>query len=145
MMMDCYGSLCPGQLLKGLRRNHSFVSKILETISVSYIMSTIREVLLVLKTCEAKHEMQSVSKFSDVLFALKPVGPPVDEALGQVDIFVRSLGQANLWSDIPPSRSIWWPRVVLCQVSLTFGQPLGQVDLWSNVPLVEASNGQEWY
>ena len=27
---------------------------------------------------------------------------PIDEALGQIDIFVRSLGQADLWSDVPP-------------------------------------------
>ena len=43
-----------------------------------------------------------VFKFSDILFALKSDGPPVDEALGQVDIFVRFLGQADLWSDVPP-------------------------------------------
>ena len=46
--------------------------------------------------CEAKHEMQSVFKFSDVLFALK--------------------------SDGPPSRGILWPRVVLTWVQLTWGQ-----------------------
>ena len=83
--------------------------------------------------CEAKHEMQSVFKFSDVFFALKSDGlhPPIDEALSQVDIFVKFLG---LWSDILPSRGIWWPVVVLHQVSLTFGKPLGQADLWSDVP-----------
>ena len=42
--------------------------------------------------CEAKHEMQSVFKFSDVLFALKSDGPPVDEAFGQVDIFCQIFG-----------------------------------------------------
>ena len=52
--------------------------------------------------CEAKHEMQSVFKFSDVLFALRSDGPPIVEVSGQIDIFVRSLGQADLWSDIPP-------------------------------------------
>ena len=30
-------------------------------------------------------------------------GPPVVEASGQVDIFVRSLGQADFWSAVPPS------------------------------------------
>ena len=35
--------------------------------------------------------MQSVLKFSDVLFALKSDVPPIDEALGQVDFF------ASLW------------------------------------------------
>ena len=90
--------------------------------------------------------MQCVLKFSDVLFALSQMDTPIDEALGQVVIFVRSLGQADLWSDVPPShRGIWWPRVVLHQVSLTFGQPLGQADLWSDVPPVEASSGLEWY
>ena len=40
----------------------------------------------------------------------------------------------------PPGRGIYWQRVVLLQVSLTFGQPLDQADLWSDVPhpLVEA-------
>ena len=57
--------------------------------------------------CEAKRETQSVLKFSDVPFALKSDGPPpVDEALGQVDFFVRSLGQTDLWSDLSPSRGI---------------------------------------
>ena len=37
--------------------------------------------------CEAKHEMQSVFKFSDVLFALTSDGPPIDKASVQVDIF----------------------------------------------------------
>ena len=59
---------------------------------------------------------------------------PVDETLGQVDIFLRSLSQADIWSDVPPGRGIYWPRVVLLQVSLTFGQPLGQSDLSSDVP-----------
>ena len=43
--------------------------------------------------CEAKHETQSVFKFSDVLFALK--------------------------SDRPPSGGISWPGVVLSWVWLT--------------------------
>ena len=33
--------------------------------------------------CEAKHEMQSVFKFSDVLFALKSDGPQVEASSGQ--------------------------------------------------------------
>ena len=66
--------------------------------------------------------MQSVFKFSVVLFALKSDAPTIDEASDQVDIFVRSLGQADLWSDIPPGRNILWPRVVLLQVRLNFGQ-----------------------
>ena len=40
-------------------------------------------------------------KFSDVLFALSQMDPLV-EASGQVYIFDRSLGQADLWSDGPP-------------------------------------------
>ena len=51
----------------------------------------------------------------------------------------------DLSSDVYPTRGIWWPRVILCQVSLTFGQPLGQTDLWSDVPPLEASSGQDWY
>ena len=57
--------------------------------------------------CEARPKTQSVLKFSDVLFQLKSdVLPHEDEALGQADTFVRSLGQADLCSDIPPSRGI---------------------------------------
>ena len=44
------------------------------------------------------------------------------------------LGPVDLSSDVPPSRGLCWPRVVLTQVSLTFGQPLGQADLWSDIP-----------
>ena len=80
-----------------------------------------------------------------------------------------NLGQVDLSSEVPPGRGIYWPRAVLCQVSLTFGQSLDQADLWSDVsscrghlvaktgtnlgpvdlnsdvPAVEASSGQEWY
>ena len=56
--------------------------------------------------CDARPKMQSLFKFLDVLFALKSDGPLIDEALGQVDIFVRSLDQADLWSDVPPTRGI---------------------------------------
>ena len=45
----------------------------------------------------------------------------------------------------PPGRSIWWPRAVLHQVSLRFGQLLGEADLGQMYPWVEASGGQEWY
>ena len=33
-----------------------------------------------------------------------------------------------------PGRGIYWPQIVLLQVSLKFGQTLGQADLWSDVP-----------
>ena len=56
-----------------------------------------------------------------------------------------NLGLVDQRSDVPPSRDINWPRVILCQFSLTFGQPLDQADCWSDVPSVEASSGQEWY
>ena len=45
-------------------------------------------------------------------------------------------------SDVPPGRGIWWPRVVLHQVSLIFTVRHTQVRC---NPLVEASGGQEWY
>ena len=48
--------------------------------------------------------------------------------------FGQPLGQADLQSDIPPGRGIWWPRVVLHQVSLTFGLSVGQADIQSVVP-----------
>ena len=95
--------------------------------------------------CEAKPKMQSVFKFSDVLFALKSDGGPTDVALDQVDIFLRSLDQADLWSDVPPivasSAQEWyyfraaWHLVSLC-IRLIFGQMY---------PLVEATSGQDWY
>ena len=53
--------------------------------------------------------------------------PPVGEALGQVDIFVRFLGQADLWSDVLPVGD------ASCQVDI-FVRSLGQTDLWSDVP-----------
>ena len=55
------------------------------------------------------------------------------------------LGQDDLQSDVPPGRGIWWPRLVLHHVSLTF------VSLWVRLtfsqmyPQVEASGGQDRY
>ena len=43
-------------------------------------------------------------------------------------------GQADLLVRYPPSRGIYWPRVILLQVRLTFAQPLGQAYLCSDVP-----------
>ena len=57
--------------------------------------------------------MQSVFKFSDVLFTLSQMDPPVVEVSGHIDIFVRSLGQDDLWSDGPPARDLLWPRLEL--------------------------------
>ena len=69
---------------------------------------------------------QSVFKFSHNLSALSQMDPPhTDEVSGKVDIFVRSLGQVDLWSDVPPRMRLW--------VRLTFGQTFGQADLWSGV------------
>ena len=69
--------------------------------------------------------MQSVFKFSDVLFALKSDGPPFVEA-SQVSLTVgQPLGQTDIQADIPPVEAL--------QVSLTFGQPLGQADIQANV------------
>ena len=49
-------------------------------------------------------------------------------------------------SDVPPGRGIWWPRVVLHQVSLTFTvRHKVSLTLESDVPPVEASSGQDWY
>ena len=45
----------------------------------------------------------------------------------------------------PPGRDIWWPRMVLHQVILTFGDPLGQADYESDIPPVGASVAHEWY
>ena len=57
---------------------------------------------------------------------------PVGKALGQVDFFVRSLGQADLWSDGP---------LVVTSYSQVCSY-LSQVDLWSDIPPVVTSCGQ---
>ena len=62
---------------------------------------------------------------------------------GQLEICLP-LGEADLWSEVSPSRGIYWPRAVLQQVTLTFDQSLGQTDLWSDVLPVEASSSQWW-
>ena len=55
-----------------------------------------------------------------------------------------NLGPVDLGSYVPPSRDIYLQRVVLHQVSLTFGQPLGQADdIWSDEPQAVGSSGQE--
>ena len=78
--------------------------------------------------------------------------PHVGGAATQVDIFVRSLGQADLWPDLPPSlrlqvrlmflSDLWvrltfgqmYPPSLRLQVRLTFFvRSLGQADLWSDV------------
>ena len=79
---------------------------------------------------------------------------------GQVDIFVRSLGQADLWSDVSPSSNILWPSLKLLCVRLTCGQmypPCSNIS-WQSLellkvrltfgqmyPPVDASSGQECY
>ena len=64
--------------------------------------------------CEAKHEMQSVFKFSDVLFALGSDGPPTVET-SQISLtFGQPLGQADLQLRCTPSRG-----------------SSGQLDIWS--------------
>ena len=64
---------------------------------------------------------------------------PVGEALGQVDIFVRSLGQADLWSDMPLLVKLWvrltfltdhWFRLTIGQMYLPVGEASGQVDIF---------------
>ena len=46
------------------------------------------------------------------------------QMLGQLDISSQTYR-----TEMYPSRAIWWPRVVLHQVILTFGYPLCQADL----------------
>ena len=57
------------------------------------------------------------------------MNPPIGEASGQVDMFVRSLGQADHWSDVPNSPI----SEVSVEVDM-FVRSLGQTDLWSDVP-----------
>ena len=73
--------------------------------------------------CEARPKMQSVFKLSDNLSALSQMDPPIDEAFG------HTLGQADLWSDVP--------HQIRLPVRLTFGQTLGLADLFSDVPPIE--------
>ena len=49
---------------------------------------------------------------------------PQDQAMGQVDIFVRSSGQADFWSDTPHKIRLRARLTFLSdlQVRLTFGQ-----------------------
>ena len=45
------------------------------------------------------------------------------------------LDLVDLSSDVTPEvEASGWPRAVLSQFSLTFGQPLGQADLQSDIP-----------
>ena len=74
---------------------------------------------------------------------------PQDQALGQVDIFVRSSGQADLWSDVPFRIRLWF-RLTFGQIypqdqalgQVMFGQSLGQADLWSDEPPQDQALGQ---
>ena len=84
--------------------------------------------------------------------------PPIGEALGQIDIFVISVGHADLWSDALPYRhlvaksgttsgqaGLWSDVPPPVQASRAMnGTTSGQTDLWSDVP-PEPSCGQEWY
>ena len=137
------------------------ISKTQNNVSSGYLLVFCRKDL-----CKANHEMQSVFKFSDVLFALKWDRPPIDEALGQVDIYCQIFGSGwhlvrctplveasggqewylvrSSWPELrsTPNRGIWWPRMVLCQVSLTFGQPLVRCTPWERHLL--AKSGTKW-
>ena len=78
--------------------------------------------------------------------------------LGQIDIFVRSSGQADLWSDGPPQAKTHCGQVCYycSQVDLWSDIPhppgqrhlvamchyFGQVDLWSDGPLIGEALGQ---
>ena len=44
------------------------------------------------------------------------------------------MGQADIQSDVSPSRGIWWPRAVLHEVILTIGYPLDQANIQSDIP-----------
>ena len=120
---------------------------------------------------DARPKMQSVFKFSDVIFALKSDGPPIGETLGQVDIFCQIFGSD--WPLVrhtkPPveasSNQEWycigsgWLLVRYtplleassCQKWYYVRSGWHLLHLWIRLtlgqmyPLVEASSGQEWY
>ena len=84
---------------------------------------------------------------------LSQTDPPIGEALGQVDIFARSLGQADLLPDVPLIeassdqewyyiRSAW--HLVSLWVRLTFGQMYWLCPPIDPNPPVEASSVKEW-
>ena len=53
--------------------------------------------------CEVTPKMQSVFKFSNVLFALSQMYPPVETSHREVWYY---FGQADVWSYVPPGRDI---------------------------------------
>ena len=74
-----------------------------------YVSNVLNMCLLVFcrkDLCKANHEMQSVFKFSDVLFALKSDVPPVEAYSGQEQYYVRSAWQ--LQSDVTSSDVPLW-------------------------------------
>ena len=87
--------------------------------------------------------------------------PLAETSCGQVCYY---FSQVDLWSDILPSRDIFWPSVttsvrltfgqayppmIKLWVRLTFSQASGQADLWSDIPksppFAETSCGQVCY
>ena len=128
----------------GQRFWQTFWTHLTYVYTLSWLFLSISHDLLVFHRkdlCEVTSKTQSVFKFSDVLFALSQMDPhswgfrsgwhlwqifrsgwplvrctPQDQALGQIDIFVRSLGQADLYSDVPPMRL--WVRLIFHQTVL---------------------------
>ena len=72
---------------------------------------------------------------ADLWSDVTPTPLPISEASGEVDMFVRSLGQTDLWSYIPPISE------ALGQVDI-FVRSSGQADLWSDVPHLSEDLGQ---
>ena len=72
--------------------------------------------------------------------------PPVEIFSVEECFYIRpACGSSRPELRCTPSRGIYWPRVILHQVSLTFGQPLGQADFQSDDPPLQTSSGQEQY
>ena len=73
--------------------------------------------------CEARPKRQCVFKFSDVLFSLSQMGPPVVVASGQVDIFVRSWVRLTFGQMYPISYASGQVDIFVRSLGqLTFGQ-----------------------
>ena len=67
---------------------------------------------------------------------------------GEFDIWKNAIQKVHYSQMYPPSRGIWWPRVVLCKVSLTFsgnGKAIEKAAYSQMYPPVEAPSGQEQY
>ena len=105
--------------------------------------------------CEAKHEMQSVFKFSNVPHMSDRYTPLVEASSGQEQYYIRSAWHFQIfrctqyiWTQTypPVQASSGQEEYYVSQVRLTFwGMQLRRQITVRCTPLVETSSGQEQY